>query len=295
MKDYTLKIAGYNIRFEASEESPELIPSERFLRNIIQTPDYDILIRVHHGTLKLSEEADRVFIAPYIIEAKGMKIKLRDHFWSVYKHHSDLYIFTNFPDSSHGKKALLKFSLTLREWDLWLEGTGEITDPFEYPVDSLVLYYLTVIHSDIMIHASGVNYAGKGYLFSGASGKGKTTLAELWEDSGAKVIHDDRLILRNINGTYRMFNTPVYRDDEPRESPLNKIFIIEHGTENKIIPVKGATAVTLVMANCIQQNWDPEVIAPLLGSVSTMCSMIPTVKLFFRPERRIIDYILEYE
>ena len=46
---------------------------------------------------------------------------------------------------------------------------------------------------------------------------------------GAKVIHDDRLILRKTASGYMMFNTPVYNNDEPNESPLNKIFLIEHG------------------------------------------------------------------
>ena len=69
-----------------------------------------------------------------------------------------------------------------------------------------------------MIHASGVYYNGRGYLFSGVSGKGKTTMAGLWDNIGAQVIHDDRLIIRSIDGVYRMFNTPVYRNDEPRIS-----------------------------------------------------------------------------
>jgi len=89
-----------------------------------------------------------------------------------------------------------------------------------------------------MIHASGVNNAGHGYIFSGVQEKGKSTMAKLWDDSGAKVIHDDRLILRNSGNGYRMFNTPVYNDDEPRESPFSKIFIIEHGREKYVGPIK---------------------------------------------------------
>ena len=81
-------------------------------------------------------------------------------------------------------------------------------------------------------------YAGHGYIFSGVSGKGKSTMAKLWDKSGAKVIHDDRLILRNTGNGYKMFNTPVYNNDEPRESLLDKIFIIEHGSKNMLIPVK---------------------------------------------------------
>jgi hypothetical protein len=152
-----------------------------------------------------------------------------------------------------------------------------------------------VINGDIMIHASGVSHAGKGYLFSGVSGRGKTTMARLWDNAGAKVVHDDRLIIKRTGDKYMMFNTPVYVNDTPTGSPLTRIFLIEHGKENKMIPVTGASAVSLMLANCIQHNWNPEVIARLMGSVSIMCSEVPVVRLMFRPDRSIIDYIMEYE
>ena len=295
MRRYNLNIAGYNIGFEASATGPDLIPSARFLRNISNDEGSDLLIRIHSGLVDLPLEAERVFHAPYVEEINGIQVRNRTNFWSVWKNQSDLYIRTIFPLSSSKKNAILKFSLTTREWDLWVSGGEKETDPFEYPLDGLILYYLTVIHGDIMIHASGVNNLGHGYLFSGVSGKGKSTIARLWEDSGAKVIHDDRLIIRNNGGGYLMYNTPVYNNDEPNESPLDKIFIIEHGVENKLVHVKGATAVSLVMANCIQHNWGSGIIARLLGSVSIMCGTIPTVKLYFKPERDVIDHILENE
>ena len=92
-----------------------------------------------------------------------------------------------------------------------------------------------------------------------------------------------------------MFNTPVYNDDEPRESVLDKIFLIEHGVENMLVQLKGASAVTHVMANCIQHNWGSDIIARLLGSISIMCGTIPTSKLFFKPDKSVIDLILEHE
>ncbi|MGD0341470.1 MAG: hypothetical protein ABSA76_07170, partial [Bacteroidales bacterium] len=164
-----------------------------------------------------------------------------------------------------------------------------------YPLDGLILYYITVIKGDILIHASGINHSGRGYLFSGVSGKGKSTIAKLWDQSGAKVIHDDRLIIRTNGGGYKMYNTPVYNNDEPSGSPLNKIFLIEHGKTNKIIPISGAAGVSLIMANCIQHNWDPGIVARLLGSVSIMCTSIPAARLQFRPDRSVIDHILENE
>lgn len=295
MRNYNLNIAGYTIRFEADADAPELVPSARFLRNICDENDPDVLISVHSGKYNLPPGAEKVLSAPYMEEMNGIRIKNKDEFWNVYKQNNDLYISTIFPLSPEQKRAILKFSLTAIKWELWIEGVDDQTDPLEYPLDGLVLYYLTVIHGDIMIHASGINNSGHGYIFSGVSGKGKTTMAKLWDNSGAKVIHDDRLILRKTGSGYRMFSTPVYDNDEPKDSPLDKIFLIEHGTSNKLIPVKGAAAVSLLMANCIQHNWSSDIIARLLGSISIMCITVPVVRLYFKPDRSVIDHILEYE
>jgi hypothetical protein len=293
VRSYNLNIANYNIGFESDDSGPELIPSARFQRNISHETETDLHILIHSALIELPEEAERVFHAPFVEEVNGILIRHKANFWSIWKNRSDLYIKTILPLCSTEKNAVLKFSLTSKEWDLYLDDNE--VDPFEYPLDGLILYYLTVMHGDIMIHASGVNNLGHGFIFSGVSGKGKTTMARLWDKTGAKVVHDDRLILRNTGTGYRMYNTPVYNNDEPHDSPLNKIFIIEHGLNNKLVPVKGATAVSLVMANCIQHNWGADIIARLLGSVSIMCNTIPVVKLSFVPDKSVIDYILENE
>jgi hypothetical protein len=291
MRDYTLNIAGYNIRLESQEDGPELAPSPRFMQSIVRAMDYDVLIRVHHGRVRPDEDAERLFVATYVVEVKGYKVTKSDNFWSVYKQNGDLLIITNFPDSP-GKKATLKLSLALREWDLYIENAGRSTDPMDYPLDGLILYYLTAINADIMMHASGVSYNGRGYLFSGVSGKGKTTMSLLWDNIGAQVIHDDRLIIRNTGGIYRMHNTPVYRNDVPRSAPIDRIFLISHGQDNGMVQLREASAVSMVVANCIQHNYSQDMIARFLGSVSMMCSKVPVSTLSFRPDRSVIEYIL---
>jgi hypothetical protein len=295
MRNYSLNIAGYRIKLESASDSFELVPGVRFQNFICTDNNHDILINVNSGRFRLPGEAKKVFDAPYIEEINGVRTKKSDKFWSIHKLRNDLFIKSVFPLSSKKKSAVLKFSFSDRNWELWIDGAGKETDPLEYPLDGLVLYYLTAINGDIMIHASGVNNSGRGYIFSGVSGKGKTTMAKLWDNTGARVIHDDRLILRNTGNGYRMFNTPVYSNDEPRESPIDKIFLIEHGSRNDHITVSGASALSMVMANCIQHNWDQNIIARLIGALSLMCTTIPVVRLPFRPDRNIIDDILENE
>lgn len=293
MNSYSLNIANYIIRFISESDSPDLLPGERFLRNIYTGSDSDIIITVHSGRFILPVDSEKVFDAPYVEEINGIRIKKSDKFWSVHKHNNDLYIKSVFPLSSDKKSAVLKFSLSDKNWDLYFDGADRVIDPFEYPLDGLILYYLTAIKGDIMIHASGVNHDGRGYLFSGVSGKGKTTMAKLWDNEGAQVIHDDRLILRETENGYKMHNTPVYKNDEPKESSLDMIYLIDHGKENGLSPIGGAVTVSMVMANCIQHAWDPEIISRLLDSVSKVCSAVPVGLLSFKPDKSIVDYILK--
>ena len=291
MRSYNLNIAGYNIRVESADDGPDLCPGQRFRRNITESAEYDVRIRVHHGCIRPDEDAERLFVAPYTVEVNGYKIRRSINFWSLYKQTGDMLMLTNFPEHPE-KKASLRFSLGLREWDLYIENAGNETDPLDYPLDGLILYYLTAINADIMIHASGVFYNGKGYLFSGVSGKGKTTMAKLWDNIGAEVIHDDRLIIRCNDGLFRMHNTPIYRNDSPKSATLDRIFLIDHGDDNRMSPLREAASVSNVVANCIQHNYSPEMIARFLGSVSLMCSKVPVARLSFRPDRSIIEYIL---
>ncbi|HEY5470323.1 MAG TPA: hypothetical protein VIK07_07360, partial [Bacteroidales bacterium] len=121
MRNYNLNIAGYNIRFESSSDGPELVPSEKFFRNICHETNPDLLIQVHSERYVLPEKAERVFHAPYVEEINGIQIHNKVNFWSVWSYESDLFIRTIFPLSSSDKNAVLKFSLTSKKWDLWIE------------------------------------------------------------------------------------------------------------------------------------------------------------------------------
>lgn len=295
VRNFNLYIAGYNLRFESSDDGPELVPSERFLNFLCYENYPDVLIRVHSGRYIIPLSAKKVFDAPYVEEINGIRIKKSDRFWSIHRLDKDLYINAVFPFSNEQREAVLHFSLEEKEWELWLNTGDDRADPIEYPLDGLILYYLTVIHHDIFIHASGVRYNGIGYLFSGISGKGKTTMAKLWKIPGSKIIHDDRLIIRKAGGDYVIYNTPVYNNDEPFESTLNKIFIIEHGRENRITSLRGAEAVSKVLSNCIQHNWERSIITYLLDSVTDLISSVPVAQYCFLPQKSAVDHILENE
>jgi hypothetical protein len=292
MRDFHLNIADYHLRFEAAEPSTELVLSEKFTNFPDKEITPGVTVRVHAGTFKPQQQARRVFHAPYIIETGDKKHKVNDKFWSVWQQGKEILIETILPLGSPGRKAWLKTGTENEAWDLYVDGPGNRIDPLEYPLDGLLLYYLTVMTGDIFIHGSGVSMNNKGYFFTGASGKGKTTIARLWEEAGATVIHDDRLITRNKKEGFVMYNTPVYNDESPRSSPVDKIFIIDHGTTNKLVPLQNSEALSLVMANCIQHLWDPSIIVSLTETLHQLTSQKSVYRLYFSPDKSVVPFIL---
>jgi hypothetical protein len=297
MKDYALKVADYTIRFRSVIGGPDLIPGERFHRNLVDGngSHYDLLIRVHSGPPPESQDLKRVFHAPLIEEVGEGPVRRLENFWSVYKHKSGLLLKTIFPRKNDEIKGALRYSLEEPEWDLYIYGEVDDIDPFEYPLDGLILYYLTVMNGDIFIHGSAVMHNDRGYLFTGVSGSGKTTMAKIWEREGALVIHDDRVIIRKTNEGFTIHNTPIYNDEAPRQAPLSRILLIGHGLQNELMPMRGANALSRIMANCIQHNWSVDLIGQLTGSLYLLTTLVPVAGLWFVPNASVVKYILDHD
>ncbi len=168
-------------------------------------------------------------------------------------------------------------------------------NPLPYPLDGLLLYFLSSAMGDIMIHGSGVICGGRGWIFTGRSGSGKTTMAGIFDHAGDRVIHDDRLILRRDAGGWVMHSTPVYRNDEPRSAAVSHLWGITHGRSNVSTPVTGAEAVAMVLSNCVQQNRDREAASRLAEAVEELVSSVRVSRLSFVPDNLIRDYLIARE
>jgi len=66
MRNFKLKIADYNIGFEASATGPDLAISPKFLRYISYDTKVDVHIKIHSGGPDLPAGAERVFHAPFM-------------------------------------------------------------------------------------------------------------------------------------------------------------------------------------------------------------------------------------
>jgi len=291
MTSYSLKIADYTIFFNGMTDGISLRPSPAQQSFITESTDYDLAVNVFTGPVVITEEASAVFRAPYIEEINGMKVKKSDEFWTVYRLGDYILIRTSCPISTYCKEALLVIRPEEKSWDIIIDSSTGVVDPMCYPIDGLLLYYLTALNDDIFIHGSGVSHNGKGYLFSGRSGRGKSTIAGIFRDSGSEVVHDDRLILRIKNNKAYMYNTPVYEGDRYRKAELSSIYIIGHGNRNITFRTGNSEAITAVMANCIQHHWDTALIGRLTGAILKMINLVDVKILQFVPDSTVVSFI----
>ena len=111
--------------------------------------------------------------------------------------------------------------------------------PLEYPLDELLLVNYLTQGKGVEIHACGVvDSPGRGYLFVGQSGAGKSTMAKMWEkEPGITILSDDRIILRKFENKIWMYGTPWHGEAmlaSPARVPLKAIYFLEKGQRNQV-------------------------------------------------------------
>ena len=246
-----------------------------------------------------------IFIACFAGFPQGLSLKSNDlvfeatndqqKFYSIYKQ-SDRLIFILYNQKKINTVQQIGYlDASFSHWKIFSQGINGVIQPMVYPMGPILLHYITLQSDAAMMHASCAFDGINGRLFSGFSGSGKSTISKIWADAGSQIINDDRLIIRYQQDAYYVYNTPMYYSDRSKKASLNSIFLISHAPENKIKRLKGAEAITKVMAFSIQNNFDPFWVEKRLQFFSKLCDQISIYSLGFVPSENVVKFILENE
>lgn len=167
--------------------------------------------------------------------------------------------------------------------------------PLKYPMGPIIMHCLTLYTDALLIHASCTFDGKKSRLFTGVSGVGKSTMSRIWSEAGAQIINDDRLLIRKIDNEFFVYNTPMQYVDFSKKAPLHAIYLIRHASQNRLNRVKGAFAISKVIAHCIQNNFDKALINKRIDLVAEMCACTPVYELGFVPTHEVVRYITANE
>ena len=118
--------------------------------------------------------------------------------------------------------------------------TGQYT---KMAIDNALMVLFALATADkgtVLFHAAVVSHQGRGYMFLGPSGTGKSTHARLWlkHIGGTELVNDDNPVVRQgvVYGSPWSGKTPCYRNVS---YPLGGIVVLSQAPYNKIEQLGG--------------------------------------------------------
>jgi hypothetical protein len=168
--------------------------------------------------------------------------------------------------------------------------------PLEYPLDELLMIHRLSRGEGVEVHAVGISDEnGRGHLFLGHSGAGKSTTARLWIDRpGVRILSDDRIILRVQDGQIWMHGTPWHGDAgiaSPDCAPLSGIYLLEHGSSNEQFPLAAGRAAAELFTRSFVTHHSADGIQFTLDFLDRVAREVPCSIFQFVPDESAVEAI----
>jgi hypothetical protein len=141
------------------------------------------------------------------------------------------------------------------------------------------------LNGAIAIHSSCVEYVGRGVLFLGESGTGKSTHTRLWCENidGAHLLNDDSPIVRFVDGDIRVYGspwsgkTPCYRAED---YPIAALCRLSQAPENRIRRLSTIAAIAALLPSTPPQfAYGVELQDAILATLSQIIAKVPIFHL----------------
>jgi hypothetical protein len=288
-RGYYLKVAGITIGVAPVHPSLHLVASASSQRFLADRGPVDLGLTVDLRPLAAEP------VGPLIFDSGGPWRLHGDHDRQVYR------IFDSRLGTSPYKEARL--ASDLRSGEVWLSQAvfppREPLDPLEFPLDELLFQHLLSSRNGFEMHACGVVApCGKGYVFAGHSGDGKTTTARLWERvPGSTVLSDDRIIVRREEEGWWIYGTPWHGEADLAETaraPLAAVLLLEKARQVSFTSLAPVEAVTELLARSFVAYHCPARLERALACIERLAGEVPCLRFFFVPTPGAVQSILEH-
>jgi hypothetical protein len=174
----------------------------------------------------------------------------------------------------------------------WIRMAGNA-----YSIDSVLRIVHTLVlarERGFLLHAASAIRNGKAFLFAGVSGAGKTTIASFAPPDAILLTDEISYVCRRNDG-YVAFGTPFTGEldklGENVSAPVEALYLLAKGTENRIEPVPSGEAARAVLANILFFAEEEELVQSTFYSAFEFVSRVPVSRLTFVPDARVWELI----
>jgi MoaA/NifB/PqqE/SkfB family radical SAM enzyme len=283
-------IAGLTVRVDSDLPIGDSTFQPKFDLFRTETPAGDLISIRHHFSLPDVEGA-----------VLGREV-YRHPPWAVYRKGASWIYLGIYPDP--GDKRVHRVVVFNEEHtrarvfnpspDLFLRGG--LDSLMILSSDQIFLARVLPFLGGAFVHAAGVDLKGQGLLFAGPSEAGKSTVVKMLTGK-AKILCDDRVILRREAGGFRIHGTwshgeiPVVSRDS---APLRAIFFLRQAKENRLERIQDPGA---VLKDLLPRFVRPLVTADwwdrVLGLAEAIAVGVPCYDMHFDKSGRIVAALEE--
>lgn len=162
------------------------------------------------------------------------------------------------------------------------------------PTDQIFLVPALADRQGCFLHAAGAILNGKGLVFAGQSGAGKSTMVKMLR-SRSEILSDDRIVMRRDRNGFRVYGTWDHGEVplvSPSNAPLHAIFFLQQSKENRIVPLVDPQIILskllarLVKPTAIKNWWDK-----ILPLIEFMVREIPCYDLQFDLSGQVVQLL----
>ena len=149
-----------------------------------------------------------------------------------------------------------------------------------------VAYALLLIrHGGFLFHSAGMIRDGRGYVFYGHSGSGKSTITRLSREQ-ATLLSDDLVALRDYDGAWRVHGTPFWGElrNYPRtaaSAPLRGLFSLVKANDVALEPLPRGLAAADVVSSVPVTSTEPRLSTRLIDLCADLVARVPCYRLYF--------------
>lgn len=145
----------------------------------------------------------------------------------------------------------------------------------------------------ICIHASCIRTEQGGILFSGSSGIGKSTQAQLWCDHrGAELINGDRPILQRTDDGFLAWGSPYAGSSRcyiNESVPVTALVFLAQEPANRIRRLRAGEAFRRIYAGLTMYSWDRLFVDRACDLAAELAEAVPCYAFGCTPDQRAVE------
>lgn len=171
-----------------------------------------------------------------------------------------------------------------------------VCDPQSIDVFFLQLFYTHAVRRQmVQLHCATIDDQGRGVLFLGPSGIGKTTQAERWaEFRGASIINGDVGFVQRTEREYIAWGTP-WHGSSPyclnTSVPVKALVVLKQAQENKLRELTGFEKVSEFAGSVFYPTWLEDGMELCTDTLNHLLTDLPVYRLDNRADRESVEIL----